>query len=290
MRISEGHKNAQLLSRLQSNLAAKGKASEQVSSGLRVQRASDDPQAHQVAEKLKAQGARFEAMLKTNDQLVSGLDHADRMLANATTVVDEALRIAQQFSSDTFSGEQMAAAAKSIEGLKESLLEVANSKFQGEHTFGGTSDQTPPYSATGILQGQTLSRVVEIAPREFVQTPVATDIFGDQNNVFAVLDKISAALSLQDTNAVRGNLEPLKGFRAGIVGARQEIGHKLEVLDHAQGFLDALKTEATIDAGKATDADPAKAISNLLSISNTLEVYAQSEDQVQQLMDQMLKL
>lgn len=290
MRISEGHKNAQLLARLQSNLAAKDKAAEQVASGLRVQRASDDPQTHQVAEKLKAQGARFESMLKTNVQLSAGLDHADRMLANATTVVDEAMRIAEQFSSDSFSPEQMQAAAKSIEGLKESLLEVANSKFQGVHAFGGTSDQTPPYSSAGVLQNQTMSRVVEIAPREFVQTPVATDIFGDQNNVFGVLDKLSAALSLQDTNAVRGNLAPLKEFRGNIVGARQEIGHKLDVLEHAQGFLDALKTEATVGAGKATDADPAKAISSLLSISNTLEVYAQSEDQVQQLMDQMLKL
>jgi len=290
MRISEGHKSAQLLTRIQSNLAAKQKAMAEVATGSRVHKASDDPEAFAIAAKFRAQEVRFERMGQTNDQLSSVLEHSDRMLGNATSVLDEALSVSLQFASDGYSATQMNAAAQAVAGLKESLLEVANTRFQGAYVFGGISDQQPPFTSAGDYQGSDLGKVVEIAPQEFVQTSTGSEIFGGQSNVFQLLDSLENALLSGDTNSVRASVDQLRSHRTNVVDARQEIGHQLETIEHARSFLEVVQAQAKIGAGNATDADPAAAISNLLSTTNTLEALTRSENRMQGLLDQLLKL
>lgn len=289
MRISDSQRNAQLLTRLQSNLGEKNKAMDEVATGLRVHRASDDPQAHAAAAKFRAHEARSDSMIRANEQLGASLEHAERLLENGTVVLDEAMRISQQFSSNGYSPEQAGAAADAIAGLRESLLEIANSKFQGAFVFGGTANQSAPYSSTGTFQGATEGNIVEIAPKEFVETPFAEQTFGGQNTIFGVLNDLESALRNQDNNAIQTSFGKLKEARSTMIGQRQNLGEQLGTIEHAQTFLETVHQRSQINAGKAVDADTAASISNLVSISNTLEVFGRTEGKVQDLLDQMLK-
>ena len=130
---------------LSSNLAKLVRAQEQVSSGKRILRPSDDPTGSARATSLKellAGQARFSEALAAGRAL---LDSGASALESGSTLLTEARALALEGMNGTLSPADRAVLADQLELVRDQLIEVANARSGSRYLFGGTSTQSAPF-------------------------------------------------------------------------------------------------------------------------------------------------
>ncbi|MEZ4461620.1 MAG: hypothetical protein R3E66_18235 [bacterium] len=291
MRVTEHQKSTAMLSRLKSNDARLQKSMEEVVTGSRVNRASDDPTTHAAASKYRTQAVRYENMVDNNDQVKSYFEAADSALASASGAMDAAVNLAQQMASGPRTPDQMAAAVKTVQGLREQVLDAANSQFRGAAIFGGIDDTNPAFDDTGGFLGSATSRRVPIAPGESIDMMTGATAFGSgANSAFDALNALESALSSGDQSAVGAAIDSLRGGREAIVGGRQEVGEKLNMVEFASNFMSNAVLSNADRAGELTDADIAASIANVQSATGTMQLAVQASARVNAAVDSLFKL
>lgn len=280
-----------MLSRVRSNDARLQKSMEEVVSGSRVNRASDDPTAHATASKCRTQAVRYENLIDTNEEVRSYFERADGALSSASDAMDEALSLAQQMASGPRSADQMAAAAKTVQGLREQVLDVANTQYRGAAIFGGVDDTHPAFDPAGGFLGSAITRRVPIAPGETVEMLSGATLFGSgSSNVFDALNSLEVALTAGDQAGVSAAIDSIRGGREAIVNSRQSVGEKLDVIDFATNFMADAVLSNFDRAGELTDADIAAGIANVQSTATTMQLAVQAQSRVSATVDQLFKL
>jgi flagellar hook-associated protein 3 FlgL len=201
-------------------------ASRQVSSGKRVNVASDAPDEIDAILQLRADEVR-NAQIQANLGIAQAdADAADGALASATKLMDRATVLAAQGANFTID----AAGRKNIAGEVQSLLEqmtaIGNTTVQGRYVFGGDRDDTPPYqvdltAANGVARltsSPATRRVESAAGGSFAVSQSAQDIFDSRNpddtlassNVFAALNNLRLGLLANDATQINAASASLK--------------------------------------------------------------------------------
>ena len=117
----------------------------QLSSGLRLQKPSDDPAAIRSALDVRS-GLRSLAQAGSNADLASAeLGTADGMLQSASDLLTRAREIAVEAANGTISAGDRASMAAEVDGLLQQMVTVANSRGTSGYLFGGTRRDLPPY-------------------------------------------------------------------------------------------------------------------------------------------------
>ena len=133
----------QNISQRQSDLV---KTQEQLSSGKRVTRASDDAVAATLAERAQNRLARVEADLKALDASRTALTQAESALGEANDLLHRARELMVQAGNPTLTANIREDLAKQIEGLREQMLAVANRQdTSGLTLFGGLGGSSKPF-------------------------------------------------------------------------------------------------------------------------------------------------
>jgi flagellar hook-associated protein 3 FlgL len=171
---------------LSSNLLKLVRAQEQISSGKRILRASDDASGTSSALSLRRQRGdieRFKAAVASSrpvmDASLSALGSAGQSVAQARELVIQGLN-------GTLGDNDRATLARAIEQIKGELLEQANSSFDGQHLFAGTSTDAAAFAADnahGLTRvtyaGNDAARSVSIGRGADVDVFVSgADVFG----------------------------------------------------------------------------------------------------------------
>ena len=161
----------------------------QVSSGLRVQKPSDDPGT--VAEIFQVQAA-----IGRNQQIQSNLsgvkaevDTADAALQTAVRAVENAIALASEGSSSSSSAETRATLAEQIRALQETLIGISRTTVNGRYIFSGDLDNQPSYEldtaqpkGVNQLATPTSTRVIQsVDGTSFAVARTAQEIFDPTN-------------------------------------------------------------------------------------------------------------
>lgn len=151
-RITPHQQLATALQRTQSQTARAQQIQSQISSGLRIQRASDDPAGHREVLSL-------ERFLSTIDSDVSITQHQQYLSNQAHTqiravqqLIVQVRDVSLQARQATDTNERKALAAQ-VGGIREQLLAIGNTHVNGRYLFGGNVADAPP------LQQQQAHRV-----------------------------------------------------------------------------------------------------------------------------------
>lgn len=147
IRTTQASALAQLQSGMFANFAKMTRAEEQISSGKRIVRPSDDPGAATRLLELKVHLAavqRYKAALDSGGSL---LDGASSTLLGATDLITQARSLLIQGSSGTMSPEDRHTIAIQLEQIRQRMIEVGNTKIDGRYVFGGTSTDEPPFES-----------------------------------------------------------------------------------------------------------------------------------------------
>lgn len=144
------------------------KAQQQLSSGVKLTQAKDDPEGMATAQRLE----HLQAALAQYDRNAERMDHRLRMQENALTDANDALtkarELAIQANSGALSADDRKAIAAQVLQLRQNLLDIANrDDGTGRRLFAGTRDGVVPFTdAAGsvLYHGDDGRNSVEVAP------------------------------------------------------------------------------------------------------------------------------
>lgn len=246
-------------------------AQRQITSGKRVNVASDDPDV--VSELL-----RLHLALDRNTQIQSNLataqaaaNGADAALGASLQLLDRALTLGAQGASGTQTAAGRQSIAGEIETLQEQLLSFSLTQSGGRYIFSGDQDGEPAYqlnldNPNGVERLLTVpaTRLVENpAGGAFVPSKTAQDIFDHRNiddtlapdNAFAALNNLRIALLADDTTAINSAVNSVKQASAWLNSCQSFYGAVENRIQAATTFTNQYAVQLQTELSQKEDAD-----------------------------------
>jgi flagellar hook-associated protein 3 FlgL len=256
------------LSRLQATMDV---AQRQVSSGLRVERASDDPGAMNAILQLQADISANRRTQANFDQVTSELDSADTGLQSAIRLLDRAAALAAQASGPAATAQQRKAIADEVGFLQQQLVGISQSTVNGRYIFSGDQDSKPAYvldagQPYGVRQVSAAGSTRVI--RDINGTPIsvaktAAEIFDLRTsdgtpatgNVFAALGTLLAGLRNNDEAALASAATRLTSAGDHVNLTLEFYGQTANRVSQAQDLAKKFLVQQQSELSNTRDAD-----------------------------------
>ncbi len=280
MRIATQNAFDRGLSTLQRRQTELANLQEQLTSGKRVARASDDPAAAARAERALAMQMRVEAEQRSLDASRNMLTLAESALADAGELLQQAREHVVAAGNPTYSDKEREGLAVALRGLRAQLLSIANRvDGAGGWLFGGQDAEQPPFvdAPGGVAYrgngGEALTAGGEPLPLTLDGRTTwlrAKDPATDQHDlsVFALLDRLATELATPGRDAdaiadgVRQGLRQLDAAHDHLLGQRARVGESLNRADTVQTRLWQQSVTAQTARSAAEDLDMVQAVSD----------------------------
>ncbi|MCS3631841.1 flagellar hook-associated protein 3 FlgL [Salinibacter ruber] len=280
---------------------------EQISSGKRINRPSDDPSSFATAERMKTLGNQ---LARREESIASARTFVDRTQQELDGLADLFTRAREdgvRAADDTRSADDRAAIANELRSIKGEVVDRMNSTQDGEYIFAGNRTDTQPFGADGSANdaapingsldaldgdrtrpiGKNQDLTVNVDGKALAQYD--TD-GGDPETITGALDNLIKAVDPADNSPPSGPPDPdistalgevedaldhviSKGSEAGAIGRR---------LSTAQEQVEAASLEANERRSDAEDTDLATAISELQQRQTQLQAAFQATSSSQQ--------
>ncbi|BBV66535.1 flagellar hook-associated protein FlgL [Kluyvera ascorbata] len=259
------------------------KYGEQMSTGKRVNRASDDPVAASqavVLSQAQAQNSQFATARTFATQRVS---IEESTLSQVTTAIQSAQEKIVNAGNGTLSDDDRASLATELQGIRDQILNLANSTDgNGRYIFAGYKTDTAPFDDQGNYVGGTLNVEQQVdTSRTMVIGHTGNLVFDSatsnakpdaDTNIFKALDSAIAALNTpvedddtaKDTAAAaidRTN-RSLSNSLNNVLTVRAELGTQLNELDKLDSLGDDRALAQTQQMSNLVDVDWNETISN----------------------------
>lgn len=143
-RVSTNYLTGSLQFGMAENRLKLAKYTEEISSGFKVSTPGDTGQPGLIAG-LREFDGRMQSHLDRMQTLSGGLEFQESVLGESENVIQRALELATQGANGTYTPESRAKMAEEVFGLRDQLVSLANSTYQGTYPFGGNRDDQPPF-------------------------------------------------------------------------------------------------------------------------------------------------
>ena len=242
-----------------------------VSSGRRIQVASDDPAAMARVISERGEMGSIDRYVRAADSVSSRLSIVDTVVSDVITRITDARATAASARGSEPTQSQRDAAAQALLEAKDALLSDLNYTFRGSHLFSGSSTTQAPYAkqADGTVsayQGdaQTVSVDVDRARAVAVTFDGRALAQGSEaSDIFASLDGLVAAVRAGDDAGIQTGLQQLERAFDRAVAFQSSVGTQLASIDDQQNRLGELKQASTTLVSKDEDANMAEAVSKM---------------------------
>jgi flagellar hook-associated protein 3 FlgL len=216
-----------MLAILQQSQGTLNTALEQVSTGLSVNRPSDNPTAAAAMVQNTIETSDVDMYTQNVNTSLATVKQASSVLSSLVSSLTSAQSAGIEGANGTSSPATMKIIANQVQGILSAVISDANSTVGGAYLFGGTSTATPytadATSPTGYTyNGNNQTTTVAIGD----QTSVPVNLPGSQvfsnssNNVVASLSSLVTALNSGDSSAVQTAVTAV-GSAISFVGQQQ---------------------------------------------------------------------
>ncbi len=258
-------------SRLQ---ARQQEALQQASTGRQVNAPSDDPTA--AAEYLR-QKARLEQTSRYRGGIQSAqsdLELAETSLAESGTIMQRVREITVRASSGSITDAERNALGIELDGLRSSMLGLANTRGSRGYLFAGSQTDQAPFDSDGVFQGDDAEHRLALGPGLTVRTnPSGAQAFtaSGGRDVFADLASLRNAILSGDDATVRASLETIDAGHQQILSSRATVGVTLDRLSTSDGVLEQAELTLQTSSEEAVAVEAHRAYSKLVSLGQALE-------------------
>ena len=260
------------------------KATQETTSGLRVNSPSDAPEEVVAILQIRTDSARNQQIASNLGLAKTDADAADSALTEAAKLLDRARALGAQGANYTLDAAGRTSIASEIEGILEQMVSISRTSVQGRYIFGGDDDGNPPYqldlgAATGVDRLTTAPatrRLEDPAGGSFPVAKTAGEIFDARNpddspstsNVFVALSAMRTALLNNDVPGINGAIGLIQ--TAGIhLGVSQGFyGNVLSRIEDATNYGQSYDVQLKTQLSQKVDADITQA-AMMLTQSNT---------------------
>ena len=211
----------------------------EVSSGLRVTTLGTDPVAVAENAQLLNQIQRDDSFTQTSSLAEGMLQVTDSSLGSVVTQLTQAISLATEGNNGTLNSSDLKSIANQIAGIRDEVLSLANTSYQGQYVFAGSASGTAPfaldntttpptvnYSGNGtvnVLQapnGQTVSLNL---PGSQVFASATSSVFGALNNLIQDFSNGSTASSASDLASLNTAMNWVSQQRVGLDNSLNQV-------------------------------------------------------------------
>lgn len=202
----------------------------QLSSGYRIERASDAPDRVYDVIYRQSQIQHSNQILKNMARVQANVEAADASISQAVTVLEEAIVTGTQALNINTNAETRAALAEEARSHHESLVRLSLTTTEGSFVFGGDQNEQAPYqintaNANGVDRLSTAPAtklVLDFDGSRFLAGRTAQEIFDhrepddslSQDNAFAAVHELRTAIEAGDTAGVEASMVKLHAAHA----------------------------------------------------------------------------
>ena len=272
-RITDSRLSHQRTNRIEAGRRKLAKAEEQISTGRRFQRASEQPT---DASKLLRHSRRLERVQQFKRNSENGRlwsDTADQALQSISREMTRARTLAVQGANETNGPEQLETIATDIRAIADSLITLSNTKVLGRPVFGGTTDSSDAYATDGTYLGDfgVVRRTIDTGQVVGINSD-GPDVFGIASyadpmtgDLFQTIRAMADAVEAGDTAEIRRGMESVDVAANRIASAEGRVGAVSQQLDAIDDRLAGEVISVGERVSKLRDVDLAEAVIRLSS-------------------------
>lgn len=234
---------------------------EQATTQKRLNRPSDDPVGTVQALRFRGEQSQIaQHGLNITDGL-SRLQASDDALTQANNMVQSVRTSVLQAANGTLGANERKAIAEQVRGMREGLLQQANSQYAGQPLFGGTTPLDNAFASDGTFQGNTLPvlRQVSDSPGDAGQMNVGVngqEAFGTALvKDTGELDRLAKAIEDGDSAGMKAGLNAIDQLRTSISNVQSSVGVRSARLASLEKLNSQQEDAATIGLSKVEDTD-----------------------------------
>ena len=260
---------------LSSSTKASNDLASQLSSGLRVGSLSDDPGAAAQSLQLGSQIARVDTYIQTAANQSSMLQVTDSTLGEVVSQLTSAISLAVQATNGTLNSSNLQATAQQLTGIRDQVLALANSSYQGRFLFAGSQGSIKPFAletattpATVTYSGDATSQSIETPGGQQIQVNLpGSSIFGSgSSGPIAVLNQLIADVT---SGAPASNLSADSAALTASLGQvstqRSLLNASLATLQSTSSYAQTQEAQLKAQQSSLVAADPAAVATELKS-------------------------
>jgi flagellar hook-associated protein 3 FlgL len=246
----------------------------ELSSGLRVATLADDPVAVTQSTLLGSSIAQDDTFVQTASGETSRLQVTDSTLGDVVTQVTSAISAAVAGNNGAaLNASDLVSVAQSLSGIRDQVLSLANTSYQGQYLFGGSQGSTPPFTldattnpATANYTGDNNIQYVETPNGQKIQVNLpgsavfgaaGTGVLGALNQLISDFSGGAASATITaDTSALTTALGQLSSQRSTLDSA-------LSRLQSTSTYVQTEESQLTVAQGNLVSSDPATVATQL---------------------------
>lgn len=302
LRVTQSMMNTQLLRNISNNLSRMNTLQNQLSTGMKINKPSDDPVGITFA-------LRYRSELDANDQYVknvgsalSQLEYLDTNIGQAGDILQRARELLVKGANGALEQTSMDAIKVEIAQLYNQMIEIGNSQFNGKQMFNGELTGEKPYPTTGLDQAADPLADPPILKAFHTSTDAGAinyelsagmklkvnisgnEVFGDSldpaasqadieasDNVFVLLQRAYDMLEAGDQEGISNILGQFDTRMDKMLTKRAEVGARINRVEIIEDRLKDIDLNLQTVQAKTEDADIAEVITNLKTEENVYQ-------------------
>lgn len=265
MRVTQSMLQNNMLRNIFKSQAQMDKYLEQINTGKKIRKPSDDPVIAMKGIGYRTEVAEVTQYRRNSGEVWNWMDHSDDVLDKATKVMQRLEYLAVQASNDTYSESERSSILEEVEQLKQQMIDLANTKVNGKFIFNGTNTDDAPIGndENGLTFPDDINDVmIEVSKGIFIQANVdPTDIFNE--TLFNSIENFKTALETGEN--ISTSIEELNQGMISIVDGRAALGARMNRLELIDNRLEHQEIIATDIMKKNEGVDFEEAVTNLLT-------------------------
>ena len=269
LRVTQGMIQNQMLRNLNHNFERMSGLENQLSTGRKINKPSDDPVGITYALRYRSELSMNDQYQRNITEATSAVSHLDNVLDQVNDLIKRIKELAIRGISDSSPESARSAIGQELDGVYKQLFSLGNDQMNGKFIFNGQKTTTAPYDIDNAAAQDTDDSdiLLPVAPGVQIATNVTgSKVFGastDPDNLFRVINEIKQGMLNNDPDRAEAVMDALDTRLDTFLGVRAEVGaraNRVEMLDNRNQLMSDTLNGLS---GKTEDADIDKTIMNL---------------------------
>ncbi|WP_339205361.1 flagellar hook-associated protein FlgL [Paenibacillus sp. FSL K6-3182] len=301
-RVTQSMMNTQLLRNISNNMGRMNNLQNQLSTGMKINKPSDDPVGITFA-------LRYRSEIDSNTQYSENVSSALSMMEYTDTSIGQAGDIMQRFRELLVKGANGTLEQTSLDAIKveisqmyNQMVEIGNSQFNGKQVFNGELTGEKPYPTLGadgkvdLVADPPLLKAYQVssdtgsikyelsAGMKLGINITGNEVFGNaispnatqaeiesSDNVFLLLQRAHDMLGSSDQKGISALISQVETRMNTMLSKRAEVGAKVNRVDIIQNRLADIEINLKTIQAKTEDADMSEVITNMKTEENVYQ-------------------
>jgi flagellar hook-associated protein 3 FlgL len=266
MRVTQGMLASNSLRNLSNSYTQMGKYQDQLSTGKKITKPSDDPVVAMKGMYYRSNLSEVEQYKRNLSESYLWMENSEAGVEHVNEALQRVRELTVQGANGTLSDSDKEAVAREIEQIKKDIMTVANTQVAGRYIFNGTNTSNPPVADGGegvpVVNLNTNDYMVEVSRGVSLKANINPENIFSQK-LFDTLQGIQESLDGTNTTDLNSLLGDLDQQMDTLSAERSELGARYNRLEMVESRIDQQEVIATRILSDNEDADLERVIVDL---------------------------